>query len=96
MTRTGFAIGTPEYMSPEQCKGEELDSRSDIYSLGVIISEMLTGETPFIAGEAYSMADIVLLSAVDFAGFIGIPLPEDLRRLDDWHRRVTARPSASA
>ncbi|HVR91656.1 MAG TPA: glutathione S-transferase family protein [Novosphingobium sp.] len=54
------------------------------------------GETPFIAGEAYSMADIVLLTAVDFAGFIGIALPEELRRLDDWHRRVTARPSAGA
>jgi glutathione S-transferase len=53
-------------------------------------------ETPFIAGEAFSMADIVLLTAVDFAGFIGIPLPEELKRLDDWHRRVTARPSASA
>ena len=54
------------------------------------------GDTPFIAGEAFSMADIVLLSVVDFAGFIGIPLPEELRRLDDWHRRVAARPSASA
>lgn len=53
-------------------------------------------ETPFIAGEHYSMADIVLLTAVDFAGFIGISLPEELRYLDDWHRRVTARPSASA
>jgi glutathione S-transferase len=54
------------------------------------------GETPFIAGESYSMADIVLLCAVDFAGFIGIPLPEELARLDDWHKRVTARPSAAA
>ncbi|MGH6786776.1 MAG: glutathione S-transferase family protein [Novosphingobium sp.] len=54
------------------------------------------GETPFIAGESFSMADICLLTAVDFAGFIGIPLPEELRALDDWHRRVTARPSASA
>ena len=54
------------------------------------------GETPFIAGETFSMADIVLLSVVDFATFVGIPLPEELRRLDDWHRRVTARPSASA
>jgi glutathione S-transferase len=53
-------------------------------------------ETPFLAGEAYSMADIVLLTSVDFAGFIGIPLPEELRYLDDWHRRVTARPSARA
>ena len=54
------------------------------------------GDTPFIAGETFSMADIVLLSAVDFAGFIGIPLPEELARLNDWHRRITARPSAGA
>lgn len=57
---------------------------------------MALAETPFIAGEVYSMADIVLLTSVDFAGFIGIPLPEELRYLDDWHRRVTARPSANA
>ena len=54
------------------------------------------GETPFLAGEAYSMADIVLLTTIDFAGFIGIPLPEELARLDDWHKRVSARPSAGA
>lgn len=58
--------------------------------------DVALGETPFIAGESYSMADIVLLTAVDFGTFIGIPLPQDLRRLDDWHCRVTARPSASA
>lgn len=53
-------------------------------------------ETPFLAGERFTMADIVLLTSVDFAGFIGIPLPEELVRLDDWHKRVSARPSASA
>ena len=54
------------------------------------------GETPFFAGEAYSMADIVLLTTIDFAGFVGIPLSEELGRLDDWHKRVTARPSSGA
>ena len=46
-TATGFAIGTPRYMSPEQARGRTVDHRADIYALGVVVHEMLVGAPPF-------------------------------------------------
>jgi len=56
MTGAGVMIGTPEYMSPEQVEGKEVDPRSDIYSLGVILYEMVTGRTPFEGDTPLSIA----------------------------------------
>ena len=55
LTREGSIIGTPEYLSPEQCEGKTVDQRSDIYSLGVTLYEVLTGKTPYEADTPVSM-----------------------------------------
>lgn len=55
-SRVGMVLGTPTYMSPEQCRGERLDASSDIYSLGVIAYQMLAGEAPFAGTTADLLA----------------------------------------
>ena len=56
LTSTGLAVGSTAYMPPEQARGSEVDRRADLYSIGVLTWEMLTGRLPYNAGDALSMA----------------------------------------
>ncbi len=55
LTATGIILGTPEFMSPEQIRGKQLDARSDIYALGIVAFEMFTGKLPFQGRNAQEM-----------------------------------------
>ena len=70
LTRAGQIFGTPEYMSPEQCSGSAVDGRADVYSLGVMMYEMVTGKLPFTAANAMGVLTQQMYSA-----------PESPRRL---------------
>jgi serine/threonine-protein kinase len=58
LTQTGYTLGTPEYMAPEQCIGAQVEPRTDIYALGVLMYEALTGELPIIAQSRRELLDL--------------------------------------
>ena len=81
ITGAGVMIGTPEYMSPEQVEGKEADQRSDIYSLGVMLYEMVTGRVPFEGDTAFAIGVKHKSETPKDPKEINSHIPDDLSRL---------------
>jgi serine/threonine protein kinase/tetratricopeptide (TPR) repeat protein len=81
LTGEGIIIGTPEYMSPEQVEGKETDQRSDIYSLGIILYEMLTGRVPFEGDTPFTVGIKHKSETPKNPRELNSQIPEDLSRL---------------
>jgi serine/threonine protein kinase/Tfp pilus assembly protein PilF len=81
ITGAGMMVGTPEYMSPEQVEGKDVDERSDIYSLGIILYEMLTGRVPFEGDTPFTVGVKHKSEMPKDPRNINAQIPEDLDRL---------------
>jgi len=87
LTQTGQSIGTPDYMSPEQIQGQQLDARCDVYALGIVAYELVTGDRPFVADSAVAVAFKHLHE----------PLPEligDAANVPDWYKHLIRKATA--
>ncbi|HKP13022.1 MAG TPA: serine/threonine-protein kinase, partial [Blastocatellia bacterium] len=90
LTRVGAPLGTPNYMSPEQAKGERADHRSDIYSFGVVLYEMATGKLPFKGQTNVDLMHAVIHDSFKPAKALNDKLPPELSDIID--RALAKRP----
>ena len=99
VTQQGFFLGTPSYASPEQAVGDGLDERSDLYSLGIVLFEMLTGRLPFLAESVYEQLVLRLREDPPAPSQIRTSIPEALSSSSSdvcrAIRRHASRPRAS-
>lgn len=81
ITKSGTSMGTPTYMSPEQVKGQEVDHRSDIWSLGVILYELVTGQLPFTGDYDMSILYSIVNEEPMLPSQINPSIPNDLEKI---------------
>ena len=79
-TKTGLPIGTPLYMAPEQCLGLAIDARTDVYSFGIVLYQVLTGQRPF-GGESFIRVMNAQIEQSPLAPSELVPLPRELEQL---------------
>ena len=80
-TRVGDILGTPQYMSPEQAQGEKLDGRSDLFSTGILLYQMLTGQRPFLGDSLVALAVKIAKEEPTPIEKLRTNLPASLRRI---------------
>ena len=81
LTETGTGLGTPSYMSPEQILGDKLDFRSDIFSVGIVLYQMLTGRKPFVEDDSRTVMQKIRLDRFDSPKKLGVDVPRKLERI---------------
>ncbi len=98
ITKAGVMIGTPEYMSPEQARGLPIDYRTDVYALGVLMFEILSGERPFPRLEAFAMLQCHAEEPPPSIASLVSDLPDEMIQLVDTmlSKEPAARPSLAA
>ncbi len=82
MTQTGATLGTPAYMAPEQAKGEKVDPRCDIWSLGAIVYEMVTGQRAFAGDNPTAIMFAILSHDVPPLTDLRSDVPDEFQRVD--------------
>jgi tRNA A-37 threonylcarbamoyl transferase component Bud32 len=92
MTKQGNIVGTIEYMSPEQVRGQETDARSDIYSLGILLYEMLTGRVPFSSDSEYDLMQMQIERAPEPPRMFSAQIPQIVEQA--IMRSLAKRPDA--
>ncbi len=81
LTETGTGLGTPSYMSPEQILGDKLDFRSDLFSVGIVLYQMLTGRKPFVEDDTRTVMQKIRLDRYEPPKKLGVDVPRKLERI---------------